>query len=145
MTTIDVRPYQAGDLVNSGWLPKTTAEASESQIRPTDPAYTGRAPDGRVLWVAALQIQGDPAHAVAWLALPAGTARKYPRTFFEVRRVLMQHAKDLRRVTAYVQVARDEAARFLEHMGFQREGRLRAFGIDGGDYYVYGLVPGEEE
>lgn len=145
MTAIDVRPYRRGDLAAAKWMGPAAA-ASEAQISAGDPAYTGRAPDGTVIWLAALKVQpGDPGHAVAWLTIRAGAARQYARTFAEVRSVLRRHAAGMRRITSYVDVRQEnEAGRFLEHMGFVREGTLRAFGPDGRDYHVYGLIPGEE-
>jgi len=42
---------------------------------------------------------------------------------------------DLRRVQASIHVDDDRAYRFAEWLGFENEGVMRKYGVDGGDYY----------
>ena len=46
----------------------------------------------------------------------------------------------IRRVQASVSVVDDVAVRFAEWMGFDEEGVMRAYGLDGSDYYRYARV-----
>lgn len=47
---------------------------------------------------------------------------------------------DLRRVQATAYLSHEAAHRWLECLGFQWEGRLRSFGLDGQDCFVYGRI-----
>lgn len=48
----------------------------------------------------------------------------------------------LNRVQAFCATANPKAARYLEVLGFEREGVMRKLGRDGADQYIYAIVEG---
>ena len=64
------------------------------------------------------------------LRTPASFARYAKRLFGSI----LQDT-DLRRVQASIHVDDDRAYRFAEWLGFENEGIMRKYGVDGGDYY----------
>jgi RimJ/RimL family protein N-acetyltransferase len=47
---------------------------------------------------------------------------------------------NLRRIQAHCDVNVPKAVKFLEQIGFQREGLMRGYGEDGSDHYLYAIV-----
>jgi hypothetical protein len=64
------------------------------------------------------------------LGKPASFAR-YAKKLFDS---ILQDT-ELRRVQASIHVDDDRAYRFAEWLGFENEGVMRKYGVDGGDYY----------
>jgi RimJ/RimL family protein N-acetyltransferase len=68
---------------------------------------------------------------------------KYPKTCFkairdELRGIVSEHG--LKRVQALVRPGLEVAERFVEHLGFEKEGVLVAFGPGGEDMTMYGRI-----
>lgn len=51
--------------------------------------------------------------------------------------IVAQKQLDLHRIQAYVKTNDSRYIRFIEHLGFHREGRLKQFWIDRSDFYLY--------
>lgn len=47
------------------------------------------------------------------------------------------------RITVFVRVDNVDSQRFVEHLGFKREGQLRAACTDGSDLIIYGMLKSE--
>ena len=82
----------------------------------------------------------------AWFVFsPIG--KQYVRTFEVIRDLLHHHIIPryrYKRVQATADLGVPETVRFLEHLGFEREGILRAYGATGQDMAMYAVVPGRK-
>lgn len=61
---------------------------------------------------------------------------------FSVCSVMRDYVESLignpyRRLQATVKVGETKAIRFIEWLGFEREGLMRQYGVEGADYYIY--------
>jgi hypothetical protein len=86
----------------------------------------------RVLW---------PGVGEAWVLCSAGIWR-FARQLFRVSETIIGKVaaeNNLERVQAHVRTSWDVAIRFVERLGFEREGLLRKF-VNGEDYYSYARV-----
>lgn len=64
------------------------------------------------------------------------TAAKYSRAMLDY----IQEENNYNRLQASVNCNDDEAVRFIGWLGFENEGLMRKFGLDGTDYYRYARV-----
>jgi len=90
----------------------------------------------RVLW---------PGVGEAWLIFSPEIEKHTLEATKIIRTYLAKIIADceLRRVQAFATVNSPKAARYLEVLGFQREGVLRKLGRDGSDHYCYAIVAGD--
>lgn len=105
------------------------------------PAFTGRLEDGRILGAAGF-IEDMPYSATAWL-IPTPLVKQYPILFH--RTILAKWAYILRlnpwrRVQTLVDPKFPERVRWIERLGFAKEGIARAGGVDGQDLWYYGWL-----
>lgn len=80
----------------------------------------------------------------AWV-LPAALVQKHKRMFVKLIRenmAQMTNEFNFRRVQATARADAPKARRFLEFLGFEREGFLRAYGPDGADHVLYAKLSG---
>jgi len=69
----------------------------------------------------------------------------YVNAFKVIRELLHHHIiprYNYSRVQATADLSVPETVRFLEHLGFEREGVLRAYGPQGQDMAMYAVIPG---
>src|SRR5574342_128376 len=102
------------------------------------PGWTGRLPDGRVLGCAGMT-QIAPWVADFWL-IPSRWVKDYPILFHKtVTRefVKLLACTQARRIQGVVDPQYLERVRWIERLGFAREGTMRAFGPDGQDMDLY--------
>ena len=86
-----------------------------------------------------------PGVAHAWV-IPSRDIQRYPKaTVVAVRRKLREIVRShkLRRIQAEVQTDYAVGRRFIESFGFQPEGEMRFFGVNGETYTRYALLPGD--
>ena len=76
--------------------------------------------------------------AEAWL-ICSQNVRNHIRLLHVCREALafVRHRHDLKRIQAHVISDHDEAIRFVQHLGFKFEGRLRKYGPRGRDNDMY--------
>jgi RimJ/RimL family protein N-acetyltransferase len=101
-------------------------------------------------WVRTLHLKGEVVGIVGLVTLHDGVGEvfsilsdrveKSPFAFH--RKVLgLSYAYatvlGIRRLQATVRVDQPKAARFIELLGFEKEGVMRKFGVDGSDYFLY--------
>jgi hypothetical protein len=91
-----------------------------------------------VLMTGGLMPTGDQM-AVLWAVLADDAGAHMVRLDKAVRRFLAIHER-YRRLEASVQQDFPEGCRWLELLGFEREGPLRAYGDDGADHWRYARV-----
>lgn len=109
------------------------------------PGFTGRLPDGRVLGCAGMQSVA-PWVADFWL-IPSGLIPEYPLAF---HKTVLAKFKELlasstaRRIQGVVDPKFPERTRWIERLGFVKEGTMRAFGPDGQDMDLYAMIRGEQ-
>ena len=76
--------------------------------------------------------------AVAWSLISEHAGRQFVRIHKSVRRFL--DSADFNRVEAYVDADFQQGHRWIEMLGFQREGYMRQFTPDGKDSILYSRV-----
>ena len=87
-------------------------------------------------------VLGEWRKGTAWLLLSElfyGNVRIVYKTI-KVKLQEVVEEKKLRRVDMYVDCSLPKAVRFGEALGFELEGRLRAFGPNGEDFFILGRV-----
>tara|TARA_B100000470_G_scaffold200007_1_gene171383 strand:- start:172 stop:639 length:468 start_codon:yes stop_codon:yes gene_type:complete len=80
----------------------------------------------------------------AWV-LPSTTVQNHKRMFVKLIRENMERMGDefaFRRIQATARADAPKARRFLEFLGFEREGLLRAYGPDGADHILFAKIRG---
>jgi len=78
----------------------------------------------------------------AWV-LPSAAVKNHKKTFVRLIRENMERLSDelaFRRVQATARADAPKALRFLEFLGFEREGLLRAYGPDGSDHILFAKI-----
>ena len=117
----------------SGWLKDGYAEALA-----TAPGLSYAVLRGEEVLACAGLHQVWAGRVVAWalLAEHLGTAFIYLHS--AVKRCL--EIAPAHRIEAYVDCEFTTGAKWVERLGFEREGRMRAFGIDRRDFYLYSMV-----
>lgn len=103
-------------------------------------AYTLLSPEGVVCIAGVAPV--IPGVGTAW-SVTSDLVRKYPKTYYKSTKQFMAAiASDwrLHRLQATTLVKNRTAIRWLEHLGFKREGRMRKYGADGADHYLYARV-----
>ena len=80
----------------------------------------------------------------AWLVFSGGVEGHTIEATKIIRRYLRRIIEDqkLRRVQAFTSVNAPKSARYLEVLGFEKEGVLRKLGRDGSDHYCYAIIEG---
>jgi RimJ/RimL family protein N-acetyltransferase len=100
-------------------------------------AYTAFAPDGEPLACAGL-MDIWPGRAMVWSFISENAGRHMVGVTRAVRQFL--DLKAPRRIEAYVDADFPAGHRWIEMLGFTREGYLHAFRPDGGDQILYSKV-----
>jgi len=78
----------------------------------------------------------------AWI-LCSKIANNYPIITFRTTKKILDKIINIRNLPRTQAVSRNNCERdqrFLECLGFQREGKLRKYGPDGNDYYMYSRI-----
>lgn len=107
------------------------------------PGWTGRLPDGRILGAAGMT-QIVPWVADFWL-IPSKWVPDYPLAF---HRTVLGKFKELLaqstavRIQGVVDPKYPERVRWIERLGFTREGTMRTFGPNGEDMDLYAIIRG---
>ena len=84
--------------------------------------------------------QVNPNTCETWAILDT-CAKHYVREIYHCARAILDEAQTtFRRIQAVVKADWPLAIRFVERLGFVREGRMRKFGPNGDDYYLYARV-----
>jgi len=133
---LNVRPFQDGDVYDIA-LDYEFGQESRAGLLGHDNivAYT-LLDDDKVMAVGGAHVMWFGA-GEAWvlvspdcLGKPSSFARYAKRLFDSI----LQET-DLRRVQASIHVDDERAYRFAQWLGFENEGVMRKYGVDGGDYY----------
>lgn len=130
-------------------LTRLLLQPSQAIMQPTlsDPAYgpslaqagpAYSAVDGDAVFACAGLIHQWPGRALAWALIAAEAGRHMIGIHKAVRRALDVHA--FRRVETAVAADFDQGHRWAVMLGFEREGRMRAYTPDGGDCDLYARV-----
>ena len=131
-----VRPHDEKNVKNKEEF-KTWAEANAHGA-----AFTARRiSDGKIIACAGVRILW-PGCGEAWAIF----CNEIHRHKIEIHKNITAYLKiiindfKLRRIQAYVRADVPVAVDYIEHMGFEREGLLRKFGLDGEDQYIYAMI-----
>ena len=102
------------------------------------PAFSAFTDDGLLIVIAGVGIIWDGV-GVAW-TLPSVYADDYKVGFYKAIKSHLDkiiEANNLHRVQCFVHKDYVISQKWVEHMGFEREGLLRKYGSDKADYYIY--------
>lgn len=104
------------------------------------PAWTGTV-DGDVIGAGGVHLFWDGV-GEAWVELSPKAVNHAKSVFRAIKRGLqiVWTAHTMKRIQATARVDMPSAHRLLEHLGFVREGRLRSYGQDGSDSYMYAYL-----
>jgi len=102
-------------------------------LQASGPCFTA-IDDGQVLICAGAARQWDN-RAIAWSLISAHAGRQFVRIHKAVTRFL--ETTDFNRIEAFVDADFEQAHRWIEMLGFQREGYMRQFTPDGRDSFLY--------
>lgn len=100
------------------------------------PCFTG-VEDKEVIGCAGVIRQWDN-RAIAWALLSAHCGKNFPRIHKAVSRFL--DSTEFRRIEAFVDVDFEQGHRWVNMLGFEREGYMRAFNPDGRDAVLYARI-----
>lgn len=117
-------------------MPHFTIEMGEYIEQATE-SLTGIAEDGGIVGMAGL-MQRHEGCAIAWAVLSEDAGQRFIRIHKIVSRVLK--ASGYHRIEAYADAEHGESARWLELLGFKREGLMQQFSPDRRDHYLYARV-----
>ena len=146
---IEIVPFRvehAIDLMRGDLTEDNLAKSDEIAKRDGE-FYLTRGPcfsailDGRVIGSAGIMTMW-PGVGEAWL-LFSKEVENHKRFVYETVTeylITLVCDLDLRRVQAHCNANLPVAIRFLEQMGFEREGLMRKYGTDGSDHYLYSIV-----
>jgi RimJ/RimL family protein N-acetyltransferase len=138
ITIVPFQPFHA-ELIDAQPMQRIGVGLTREQVvelaRDSD-AYT-MVDDERVIAYAGLLRQWDN-RAIAWALLGASANRTMLRVHRAVAAYLARSA--VRRIEAHVDVAFEAGHRWIELLGFQREGVMRQFTPDGRDAVLYARV-----
>lgn len=93
--------------------------------------------DGRIIACAGVAFQGF-GMGVLWAFVSQSAGPYFVQLDRCVRRLLT--LTDLKRIEATTEASFAQGCRWLELLGFENEGRMRAYGPDGQDHYRYARV-----
>lgn len=93
--------------------------------------------DGEVLGIAGLYPQWDN-RAIAWALVGAQAGKHFVSITRAVKRML--DVSGYRRIEATVDVGFEQGVRWITMLGFEFEGRLRAYRPDGADMLLYARI-----
>jgi hypothetical protein len=80
--------------------------------------------------------------AEGWLILSRATDR-FPVSLHKIVRTMIDRAfatHNLKRLQVSVPISATRSVRWIERLGFQREGEMRCYGPDGSDFRLYSIV-----
>ena len=118
-----------------GALPSLTPEYAQ-RLQNAGPAFTGFV-DGRVIGCAGVGYLSS-SNAILWSVLAEGAGRHMVGIHRCALRLLS--TLTIRRIEADVLKGFEPGCRWLEKLGFEYEGPLRAYGEDGSDYMRYARI-----
>lgn len=142
MTQLLLHEYRPEDFLaiqdpDQVWVPDTKKLAA---IHATHwPAFTVKTPDDRVVFCVGIHA-GWPGMGEVW-ALFSPLAKLYLHTAFWAATLMLYAHKTLgyRRLQTAVRIDRCDTARFIERLGFVKEGVMRCY-AEGRDYALYASV-----
>lgn len=130
MKKIDTREFKMEDLKDS--IFKTLLQTNLN-----GPAFTGYDPETRDV-VFCCGVQKIFNHSgEAWVVLQD---KSYIGSFRKVKEILFFLLGIFSRIQAVVDKNTPESIRFVEHLGFEREGELRRYGPHGEDMIMYAIM-----
>jgi len=83
-----------------------------------------------------------PGVGEAWLLTSTELENHTRIVYKEIKTFLKNTEKYYKRIQACVKTDFEEGIEFAERFGFEKEGTLRNYGIDGSDHYMMGLING---
>jgi GNAT superfamily N-acetyltransferase len=137
-----VRPYKADDLRDlvlqpgQAYLQPMLAGSDYARTLEQSDAWTGEE-GGRVIGCAGVA-EVWQGRGIAWALIAKDAGSRFVAIHRAVARYLS--LTSLRRVEAWVDVEFPEAHRWMEMLGFRREGRMARFTPDGRDADLYAKV-----
>jgi len=135
---IKVRPHDEA-------LKGSEEYAKWAEINAIGGAFSGRRKsDGKIMACAGIRVLW-PGVGEAW-AIFSDEVEKYPKeAYVLVAHFALQLIKDfgLKRLQAYCDTDNPLAVKYLENLGFKREGLLRKYARDGKDQFIYSIIFGD--
>jgi len=134
VTNMKVRDVELSRVSLKAFLPEMRTNMKEG------PSFTLEV-DGKVIWCGGIRVFWEGV-GEAWCLISDEGARMPKTVFSSIKKILDFVQKDLalHRVQATARIDIPMFHKFLEHLGFEREGVLRKFLADGTDSYIYSRV-----
>jgi len=101
------------------------------------PSFTGVDDDGNVVGCSGVVEQWEN-RAIAWALLSDWSGKHFVKIHKAVKRFL--DSTDYRRIEAFVDAEFEQGHRWVNMLGFEREGYMRAFNPDGRDAVLYARI-----
>lgn len=141
---MDIRPFDishfdAMELQDNGWL-KREERARYAWLQESGVSYTLFL-DGLPIYCGGLA-ESWPGVCDIWM-LPSVDVIHKPISVVKAARWMLDDAIEKmlpHRIQATVKAADDRAVRFIEALGFEREGLMRAFSSDKTDFFLYARI-----
>lgn len=135
----DISHFDAMALQDNGWL-KREERATYAGFQESGVSYTLFL-DDRPVYCGGL-VECWPGVCEIWM-LPGVDVIRKPITVVKAARWMLADAIDKmrpHRIQATVKASDDRAVRFIEALGFEREGLMRSFSADKTDFFLYARV-----
>jgi RimJ/RimL family protein N-acetyltransferase len=101
------------------------------------PSFTGVDDDGNVVGCSGVVEQWEN-RAIAWALLSDWSGKHFVKIHKAVKRFL--DSTDYRRIEAFVDAEFEQGHRWVNMLGFEREGYMRSFNPDGRDAVLYARI-----
>lgn len=138
-----VRPWEPGDthkielqLSQEYLIELGSVDLDLSQLSDSNLAWVGEH-EGEIVAIAGLIPQWEN-RALAWAYISKNAGPHFRKIHKAVCRFLDQ--SDFRRIEATIDVGFDEGVRWIEMLGFEYEGYMKAYRPDGADMLLYARV-----
>ena len=108
------------------------------------PAFTALTDDGEIAGCAGIMIMW-PGVGEAWILFNHELAKKHKKDAYEIvlrHLLVIIEEKKLHRVQAHCNTNLPHAVKYLEGLGFKREGTMGKYDEEGNDHYLYAMVIG---
>jgi RimJ/RimL family protein N-acetyltransferase len=146
---VEIVPFIEDDLIElmRSDLTEFTLQKSDDRAKKLAQFYIERGPcftgqeDGKVLGSGGMVLMW-PGVGEGWMVLSKEVETMKRYAYETIIEHLIKVASDLnlRRIQAHCDSNVPNAVKFLEQIGFQREGLMRGYGEDGSDHYLYAIV-----
>jgi len=132
----------AEDSLEGVLKPAPVRERAEFYLK-MGPAYSGWI-DGKLIGCAGIMIMW-PGVGEAWIIFSEDVLQYKKDAYVVILDYLRAIISKLhlRRIQAHCHSALPHGQKYLEQLGFECEGKLKKYGIDGADHYLYAMITGD--